>query len=629
MPKKLKNFNCFLVLFGVIAALVFCANFKVEIYYATTSSPDITRSTYKDYDFDLPLFEAVFAMAKQLNCNQPLIGRGFDVDLFLLSSTPSYIENGVGTTGYEENVEARNQIVNDLRVGVLDLTTGQNAKYDCLKNVSPLQSLTGLNSMSLSFVKKLFLNNNEIASIKPTDLEQLTNLQELYLQNNKLTNFGLNTSINNLTLLNLSNNLLQTINLSTLRENATVILSNNDINSINDITFLSNNKNLSNLDLDFNMLTNLTEQDVSFLNSKVQNNVNIGVQGFSNAKQFTAGDLLKIYNFPTNTLQNLTVQISYFEGNSNLSKSTLYNESNNNVICTSALSETESIYLPAGRIKIEFFSNNTKVNESLYPNYSSKILDVNLPSLKYTILVNGEEKQNTYQENDFILEFYFEEDENIPNLQDILQHAKIFSNVENQAESENSNILISSNGTFNCSAYVLFDNIKSNTTTLQVTRRYVTGIVIGIVIIITIIVLIGAGYFIVRWYRGGAMVAPLSEKELVSVNRRKNKKDEQIKEIVIRGSGKERLFTTKNEDEVLDNLNSKREISSYYNAHEEGDYNKQNYAGTYRSVTNNFDRYSTEEFKNNFNDTETSNYENDNLTNDLNNNTNEDNDVEG
>ena len=204
MQKRLKIFNSFLFLFGIFLSLVFCFNLNIKTVEATVSSPDITNSTKQDYNFDSTLFDAVYAMAKQLNCNQPLIGRGFDIDLFLLSETPSYIETGVGTTGYEENVSARNEIVNDIQLGVLNLTTGENAKYDCLKKVKPIQNISGLNSLSLSFVKKLYLNNNEISEIELSDFEQLTNLQELYLQNNKLVKFELNTNISKLNTLNLN-----------------------------------------------------------------------------------------------------------------------------------------------------------------------------------------------------------------------------------------------------------------------------------------------------------------------------------------------------------------------------------------------------------------------------------------
>ena len=51
-----------------------------------------------------------------------------------------------------------------------------------------------------------------------------------------------------------------------------------------------------------------------------------------------------------------------------------------------------------------------------------------------------------------------------------------------------------------------------------------TGIIIGILIVVAIFVVCGAIYFIGRWIREGAVVAPLSEKEILRLKRSREKK---------------------------------------------------------------------------------------------------------
>ena len=611
MKEKFKRFGFIILILGVLATLLFYCPMQIKNANATTSSPDITRSNYKEYDFDSTLFEAVLAMAKQLNCNQPLVGRGFDTNLFLknASSTyvPSYVEDGVGTDGYEENIEARNQIVDDLKIGVLDFTTGQNAKYDCLKTISnPIKSITGLNSMSLSFIRKLYLNNNNIEEIASTDFTSLGNLEEIYAKNNSLTQFALNSNIDSVSVLDLSENKLSEIDVSNLVANANVDLSNNNIESTTQIKF-SAEKKLGELNLEFNLLNNLSADEISALNLKVQTMLNLGFQGINNNVQdFTAGRLMKVYNLDSNYLQNISVKIFYFEGNEEVSASQFYLEGEDNIICSSSTSG--NLYLPAGKIKMVFYTNNVEVDEDIYPNYSAKVLEIKTPKLKYSVIIDGKETTETYQEDNFDLSFYFEEDENIPNLNKILQEAKIYSSINNNL-AERDLIKINENGTFKCTAYISFDGINSEEISVDVTRKYVKGILIGIVLIVLIFVLIGAGYFIARWYRGGASVAPLSDRELASLQRRRHKKEEEIRDVFIRGSGKERYFKVA-EDEVLSDLNGEK-VGAHYNSSQRDDYNADNYSGGYSGVGNNMEKYDQEEFKNDFEDSIDSNESND------------------
>lgn len=603
MSKKIKFIGCFVCFIAVIVSAIFCFNLNTINVHATTSNPDITKSNYnsEDYNFDESLYNVILAIAQQLNCNQPLIVKGFDVDIFLKNRDPSYeptyVTTGVSAPDYAENIAARNQIVSDLQSDVLDLTTGENARYNCLKNIStPIKSITGLNALSLSFIKKLYLRNNSIEKIEKTDLASLTGLQELYVNNNKLTQFELNSNINNLAVLNLWNNNLTKIDLSPLAENASVDVSFNRIEKIEDITF-SSSKNLDTLDIEFNMLNNLSAQDIETLNSKVQTQLNVAVQGINTNKDLTAGDFVKVYNLAGNHFSNISIKTFYFEGSATEDSSSFYEEGEENLICTS--NTQGEMFLPAGKVKVCFYSNETEV-------YNPIVLNVKLPQLKYVIKVNGKESSNTYFEDNFNVEFYFEGNENIPNLQTVLENATIKIYVNNKEASGN-NVSVTNNGTFRCSAYAQFDGMESELINVTVTRKNLKGFLIGIVVIVIIFVVIAAGYYVFTWYRNGAMVAPLSEREEARLNRRKHVEEQEGKNVSMRGFGKERLFRRNEEDEVLNNLNSKEEVDSHYNSTEQGDYNEENYKEGYSGVGNNFERYNTEETKNGFDDEDVNN----------------------
>ena len=113
-----------------------------------------------------------------------------------------------------------------------------------------------------------------------------------------------------------------------------------------------------------------------------------------------------------------------------------------------------------------------------------------------------------------------------------------------------------------------------------------SGIVLGIVIIVIIFVVCAAMYFIGKWIRNGAEVAPLSEKELFKVNRKRGYLTQLNKE---------------NRSEELKNLNVEgKEITSVYNQNQQEE-NESNLTYNYIRDDNYYEDEDTTE-KENYND---------------------------
>ncbi|MEG4580668.1 leucine-rich repeat domain-containing protein [Microcoleus sp. MON1_C5] len=115
-----------------------------------------------------------------------------------------------------------------------------------ITDLTPLSALTNLTS--------LYLNNNQITDI--TRLSALTNLTSLYLNNNQITDITGLSALTNLTFLYLNNNQITDIRGLSALTNLTSL--NLCSNQITDITPLSALTNLTDLNLYCNQITDIT-----------------------------------------------------------------------------------------------------------------------------------------------------------------------------------------------------------------------------------------------------------------------------------------------------------------------------------------------------------------------------------
>lgn len=487
---------------------------------AASRQYDVTEDNIAEYDMDKSLFRVIKKLAIVLNGGYE---DGFDFDLF----SKQYQVEESDSTDYKN-------LVADLEEGKLDLTCGTKASYEALTNLAEVEDITGLNCMELDNIKTLIVNDSKIKKIENTDLNSLGNLETLKVENGNLTSFELNPRLLMVDELYLGNNSLTEIDLKSLsssRKNPIADLSGNKISSVSDID--APNSGFSALDVSFNNLTNLTDSDLVLLNSKMELGAkpDILLQGVSSFENLEAGDSITVYQ--STKIDDLKVVISY------RSDSLLYVQNGDNLICqTNATADVEKIKLPAGKILIEFKSGDTLINEINFPSLNQNLLNhlkakscnIKLPSPIFEATVNGEKVTDISKEqpSDIKVVFKVDNSKDIPNIEDILYDTykvNFYSLIQTRnAIYENQDTqTITRNGEYTIKAYVNFDGINSDMIFIEVSRKDMTGITIGLIIIVTIFVLGFSAYFIARWIKSGANVAPLSDKEIFKLNKKKEK----------------------------------------------------------------------------------------------------------
>lgn len=579
-----------------ICVIAFCGaffglNFSTAAS-ASVLSPEITNNTRANYDMDESLFRALQAIAKQLSYNKNVVG--FDEDL-LTYGYEEYLPNenwNMNVEPYKTWEQNRNVIVSDLKQGKLDLTVGENAKYLCLQNsrLEKIKDLSGLNNIDMEKITTLIINDAQIEEVKDTDFEKLENLTTLEMKNCGLNSFKLNPIITRLNSVDLSGNNLPNIDLSKMSgAKPSVNLTNNKIANLQDINF--GTVVFDKLNLNFNLISTFTDSDYQTLSTKVTdvNNLFIGVQSQNSFESLVAGDKILVTSYNGNFVNDLNMVASYYAGSVNSLKSDFYVEGEDNVICeTTASQNIEMIYAPAGKIYFEFFGGSNYIDEANYPEFKGRYVKVPLSAPNYVLKVDGQVVTDTYQQSDITVEFEVLQNSNIPNLQDVLSAngAKIYSGTLTSLSKEpQKQLMVTNNGTFSLCAKVEFDGILSSGVNIDVTRQNTTGIVWGVIAILFMFIIGTAVYNIVKWARAGAVVAPLSDKELFRVKKRQERKygrerqsSKKPLDASLRSAWRE---ANKPQDEILGSELNKQS-SSFYNANEQGDYNQEEYDDDYR-----------------------------------------------
>lgn len=531
MFNKKNNLISIFIAFLFCCALFFVPTFTQEVKtYAETTTTTVSKinsqNCFTDYEIDASLYRVLNKLAQHITNGDKGTIRDFDIDVFNYAShDASY---------YNPSSDYGNEILADLQSGVLNLSTGNNAKYGCLKNSNNynIKYISGLDNLTLTNIHTIILDGNSITNVTGSDLS-LGNLTTLSIANNKLKTFVLSPDLTNLTNLDLSSNQLKKVDISRLGENAKVNIACNNIENISDITF--SNLTYSGLDVSFNNLTKLTQNDIDSLNSHLSqdNTANILIQGASDISKLYAGDEIVIYE--SGDVPNFNIKFFYNE------ESSFYKAVESNLIYSSPLESINKVYMPAGKIKIGFYTGEHLITQdncrTLNKNVLNKILQENengkysvpIRGVDYKGYVNGKEVDSLSQQTDIRVILSVKNIDKIPNRNDIESSqsgAKYYYFLNTASPTNNNAIDVKSNGRYTYFAYVNFDGIESGRTRISIVRQDLTGVTWGIIVIVIIFVLFGAGYFVVKWFREGAQVAPLSEKEIYRMNKRRGVQEE-------------------------------------------------------------------------------------------------------
>lgn len=487
--RKLNIFFGILILFCCVFFSCFYINVNAHAkvnFISSTRTSEINTSNYYLFDLDSNMFNALCAIEHEIRGNGDTKDSAFNSDFF--------------SVGYKEAVPTSSDgvaIKNDLTQGVLYLVTGNNAKYECLKGLGSLENIEGLNNIDFSGVNELVLTGNSINQISELDLESFTTLTKLSAENNELTSIDLSPELQSrLVELNLSNNILTSLDISRVGNQANVNLSSNNLTGLGSLS-----GNLGTLNIGFNNITNVNELNI--IRNTAGCSPLIFVQGLGDVS--IAGDKILV----DSTHYNLQATLEYSYESMFAGEEIVLNTQSN--FC--------EIYMPAGYVTLSFeYAENMPINVSSLLDDREYTLKLDMPQV--TAMSNGNTITNFESTQSMYFTFSINLNENIANYQDILSNATLYSGIgENIGEGEQ--IAIEENGDYTLRSYVVFDNIQSDVISINVSKNDYSGVTWALIIIVGIVVIIASLWFIIRWFRNGAVVAPLSDREIARLNRKK------------------------------------------------------------------------------------------------------------
>ena len=499
----MKKFLLFIPL--LLVCLLSCVAFGSVDYYASASSVVyvITEANYTDYGISTNNYEIFHSLAEQVLGDETT---SFKSNLFSTTSDEIIASSPSSADGLA--------IKEDVLAGVLDLTVGENARYDCLKNKSQIVSLEGFNVLSFNGIETLYLQDNRLESIEASELNGFSSLKNLYLDNNQISQFEIGSYFDNkIEVLSLSNNKLDRFMSSCLKDGAELNLRDNLITDMVDISV--NGKSMSSVDLRFNRISII---DMSLAGSIFGTYPLVFVQNIKD--DYSAGEVITIVNEDN---YNLRAHVSY-------SSTSLYWNDGEDIDSTSGALGVDELFIPAGKITISFTYDSLPldVDPSIF---DPIMLSVAPTTPNYSIMVKGAKSNSLEQRDNFEVAFEMNVDEDIPNAQVIIEDSQLRYYVNGRYTNlENNKIYVNQNGVYNIKCYAVFDGIESEAVSITVKRNNTTGILFGAMLALLVIIAVGATVVLRRWFNEGGNVAPLSDAEIKKyrLNRQPQESVEQV-----------------------------------------------------------------------------------------------------
>ncbi len=513
MKKKL------IAVFGVVFSLlvgVFAYGLKPAPAYAEeVEEAPITADTILDetYFGSLELYQAIKAIATEIkianNIGEENTLKAGDLsgvktlDLTYARMSVEYYDTSSG--GYE--------VIN------LYEDTGEE---NWINPEFKLTTIAGLDYLYNTSFATIILDNNNIEIIEANVFKDMTTLKTLSIKNNKLKSISIPSSIP-LHNLDLSGNKLEEVDLNCLRmvgtEAAECHLENNNFSDASkiilpDLSDPSNSNKKANIYLSQNYLTDAQKSDfgghsVSLLlqglkksdNPKYTNNTYIRVTGDALSEGFATGEVnltAKAFFRPDEPGVEGSGSVYYKEGEPNLA----------------AESDAEGkLVLPTGKLVIKFYNDGVEYTTG---DYANKPIDVypNAPVMR--VEVDGKllaENPSKYKGTFKVIAMAPSAD------------AKVELRLGSTEWQDANAWTIKDRGEYIVYARVTVDGLTSesaylfieNTTSLRMTW---TVIIVGGIVVLGV-----GGYFLYNWFRNGAMVAPLSDKEIAREQARRAKKE--------------------------------------------------------------------------------------------------------
>lgn len=402
----------------------------------------------------------------------------------------------------------------------LDLTIGQGYLEDYPVD-NKITSLVGLEHLSLNNLKTLKVDNHNIPTVFPDDLSSLLSLNTLYITNSNVEEINFPATMTKLNYLDLSGNKLTKINASTIANIGTDVdglpylsLSKNNFSKVSDIT-LPTSYPIRSLDVSFNNLVGVKAEDFN------ANNVSILLQGYNPDEDVVYGQKIYIADGFIRHSVGGVIQNDEIE---NLNAKVFFSE-NSSFYATmqDAVAETVDGYItiPCGKLTLKFYEGQTEITDiEVFEAVDKNVLPPT-PSVKGFI---GNQEITTFSSSDTITlkaELALTGSSLDPFIKsNCVIKMKVGANGDYE---EVETLNFTSGGRYSVTTVITFDGLSSETVTSSVQKNDYTGLTWALIVVVIIAVIIISLFFLLRWVREGAVVAPLTDKEIRKVYQKQGK----------------------------------------------------------------------------------------------------------
>lgn len=432
------------------------------------------------------------------------ITRETEIDISYFSGNENLFSVLLSIVNAERKLEGEPRAVSTFKAGYFDEKISLNLNNnDPLNMIGEAQinahpnkkitSLSGLESLYFGALKELKLDNNNIRTITDEELNRAPNLNKLSMKNNRIENIE-KFANNKVYYLDLSGNNIQEIDLSQIEKSdgvyydadkAYVNLDYNRIADIEDIKL----PDLSIVAMDLFLVCNnfMTAIPSDFGG----HNVRLMVQGYKPDGTIEAGATLRLVQ---DGITVLSAKLFY------QAESVFYDAANPDAAITSSNTNGILTFVP-GKVILKFYEDDVVIALGVF---AERVLDVKPAKPEFVVLDSDNRDlsiSNRYGDQ-------------IKIVASSSEGATIWAK-QQSADSYvvGNEVTLVSTGTYKVSFVSVYDGLTSDETSFNVTlynSAALMWLLIGVVVLIVVIIAI---VFIVRWYRAGGIVAPLTEKE--------------------------------------------------------------------------------------------------------------------
>ena len=378
-----------------------------------------------------------------------------------------------------------------------DLVTNIRGEYTELDGIEYLRGCTNLTT--------LIVDGHKLSTIESYMLLEFPNLAKVSAQDNVLTSVTFPTS-SKICEVNLAGNKLESVDLSYLTKKsagfpyAVAHLENNLFTDVANITMPNSALTEFYVYLSNNYLTDVTAANITTYNDMFAgHNVSMLVQGIkqkANTIRFTNNTYIRV---------NQDSVADGFETEHKLTAKAFYRVGSDFAVDGVETLASESgadgkLVLPTGRLVIRYYNNGVEYTDT----FAAQNVDVypDMPTMK--VEIDGA----IQEENPQTVKGTFKVIAMAP------EGAKVEIRFANTSYVTGNYITIEESGEYIVYAQVTIDGLTSEEAYLFIKNTSTVRMTWGLIIIVGAAVLIIGGVYLYKWFKSGALVTPLSDREI-------------------------------------------------------------------------------------------------------------------